>query len=85
MRRSKREQNLWHRYGITEAEFDTLLAQQGGGCAICGRQTTLCVDHDHDTGEVRGILCRECNRALGLFGDDSDTLERAAKYLSVAQ
>ena len=53
--------------GVTDAEYDRLLAAQGGGCAICGnppKTRRLHVDHDHKTGRVRGLLCHRCNRAL---------------------
>lgn len=58
------------RYGITTAEFDALLAKQGGTCALCDAKTfdktgrSLAVDHDHLTGRVRGLLCLRCNQAL---------------------
>src|SRR6266496_2487695 len=71
-------------YGLTPEEFDTLLASQDGRCAICRSETpksrrngTWCVDHDHETGRIRGLLCTACNRALGLFGDDLVVLEAA--------
>jgi hypothetical protein len=85
--RSRRYQ-LKTKYGITEAEFDALLAEQGGGCAICGTTTPrgrgqrFHVDHCHETGKVRGILCSECNTGLGKFRDDPDLLRRALAYLS---
>jgi Recombination endonuclease VII len=53
--------------GITDADYEALLAAQGGGCAICGnppKTRRLHVDHDHKTGKVRGLLCHRCNRAL---------------------
>ena len=55
------------RTGLPLAEYDALLAAQGGGCAICGnapKTRRLHVDHDHKTGKVRGLLCHRCNRAL---------------------
>lgn len=79
--------------GMTIEAFDTLLAGQGGVCAICGKaeQDTdntgtekvrmMSVDHDHTTGEVRGILCNRHNRALGMFDDSIDLLLAAAAYL----
>ena len=72
-------------YGLTIAEYDAILEAQGGGCAICGRspgRKRLPVDHNHETGEIRGLLCLACNRAVGLLGDDPDLARRAAEYLS---
>lgn len=74
-------------YGITLDEYNILLKSQGGVCAICGGTESSCdgrmlaVDHCHLTGRVRGILCSNCNRALGLFKDSPDTLRSAIKYL----
>lgn len=60
-------------YGLTSDDYDEILARQGGGCAICGgppNHGTRCrnfdVDHDHATGQVRGLLCNPCNRQVGL-------------------
>jgi hypothetical protein len=78
----KRERQLRHKYGMTVADFDAMLAAQGGRCALCDR--TGCkwnVDHDHATGLVRAILCKRCNCALGWFDDDPDALRRAADYI----
>ncbi len=75
------------RYGINEVEYDAMLARQGGRCAICrtdepkGRYGVFCVDHDHSTGAVRGLLCSFCNRALAQFGDNAEGLRRALAYL----
>lgn len=73
-------------HGIERGDYDRILAEQGGGCAICGataagRWGTLHVDHDHTTGALRGILCHRCNTALGLFGEDPGLMDRAADYL----
>lgn len=74
---------------IDPAEYDRRLAQQGGTCAICDRQCpsgySLAVDHDHQTGEIRGLLCGSCNRALGLLGEDVDRLAAAVEYLRGAR
>lgn len=71
------------RYGINLAERAELYAAQDGVCAICATVAApLCVDHDHATGEVRGLLCGDCNRALGMLRDDADTLARAISYLN---
>lgn len=73
------------RFGLTPEDFQDVLDEQGGGCAICGRSarvTRMAVDHNHRTGEVRGILCTRCNTALGMFDDDPETLLEAAAYLN---
>ncbi len=83
---------LKRRFGITQKQYQDMLAVQGGVCAICNKPETgmdskrktviaLSVDHDHTTGSIRALLCGDCNRGLGLFGEDPDLLERAAEYL----
>lgn len=78
------------RYRLSVKDFDAMLANQGGVCAICGGPETsrnqhgplrLSVDHDHSTGLVRGLLCRSCNNLLGQARDNCTLLERAADYL----
>lgn len=80
--------NIKKRYGITKEEYNKMLKQQNYKCAICGAETanrnvnySFCVDHNHTTGEVRGLLCSNCNRALGLLQDNPEILRKAAKYL----
>lgn len=77
--------NLQKRYGVTIEQYDEMLAQQNGLCAICnktcGTGRNLAVDHDHATGEVRGLLCAECNTGLGKFKDSLDLLTGAMSYL----
>ena len=78
-------------YGMSEQEWHELLQQQGGGCAICGETASIelstgtvqrmSVDHCHNSGKIRGILCNTCNRAIGLLKDDARLLRRAADYL----
>lgn len=72
-------------FGLTVAEHDRLLAEQGGVCAICRRACSsgraLAVDHDHDSDAVRGLLCSNCNNGLGRFGDDPNRLFAAAMYI----
>lgn len=74
-------------YGITAEEYKLLYEAQGGRCAICQRATgaarRLAVDHNHKTGEVRGLLCKPCNRyGLGMFArDNPEVFDRAAEYL----
>lgn len=78
-------------YGITLGQYEEMLKNQDGKCAICkgecNRSTTnrLCVDHDHKTGQVRGLLCFKCNTGLGRFGDDTESLQMAIDYLKAAQ
>ncbi len=84
----RRRLDLKTKYGITPAEYDKMLAAQGGGCAICqskdahNRWGTFHVDHNHDTGKVRGILCNRCNSALGLLGDDMEGVLKFVDYLT---
>lgn len=79
-----RKYRLLRDFGITPDEYDTLLLGQGGVCAICegddGRKL-LAVDHCHDTGKIRGLLCRQCNTGLGSLGDNVAGLQRALAYL----
>jgi len=75
------------RYDFTLKDYESLLTAQGHRCAICGRVSgndhgdRLFIDHDHDAGAVRGLLCNRCNSALGYFGDSPKRLRRAAAYL----
>jgi hypothetical protein len=66
-----RRGQLKRQYGLSPADYDALLAKQDGVCATCGKPSkeTLCVDHCHATGTIRGLLCRQCNFALGCFTD----------------
>lgn len=70
-------------YGLTMAQYEAMLAEQDGRCLICRKvMAPPAVDHDHETGEVRGLLCRQCNTAIGLLGDDPAMLVRATEYLT---
>jgi hypothetical protein len=76
--------DLKAKYGITVEEYNRLLESQGGVCAICGQtcyKNRLSVDHDHATGEVRGLLCDNCNKALGCFKEDPLVIKKALNYL----
>jgi recombination endonuclease VII len=78
---STREYHLRRRYGFGQEQFDRMLAAQGGVCGICGAPDPRHVDHDHAFGNVRGILCFNCNGGLGHFKDDLDRLTKAISYL----
>lgn len=74
-----------NRYGITRLEYEAMLRHQGGVCAICGEAPgtrSLHTDHDHATGEVRGLLCGGCNVGLGNFRDNPEFLFLASLYLT---
>lgn len=69
-------------YGLSCQEYRTLFKRAAGRCEICRREVIRpCVDHDHKTGKVRGMICKKCNSALGMFQDDPEVIERAASYL----
>ena len=81
---AERDSYLQRKYGLTVTEYQELLELHGGVCAICKRADTkgrLSVDHDHQTGKVRGLLCRNHNVALGNFKDNVEHLQQAIKYL----
>jgi len=76
-------------YNITLQDYDDMYESQEGKCKICGstdaktpKNGRFCVDHDHSTGEVRGLLCSSCNRGIGLLQDDPDVVLNAYKYLT---
>ncbi|MGW2050192.1 endonuclease VII domain-containing protein [Streptomyces sp. NPDC001858] len=73
--------HLRRKYDITEAERDELIASQMGVCCICLAAPAMQVDHCHQTGRVRGVLCFNCNSGLGLLRDDPEAMNRAADYL----
>lgn len=82
----RRWQALERTYGITKEKYFELLEIQGGGCAICGRgiesgSSKLAVDHDHESGQIRGLLCFRCNYGLSWFQENPRLLGRAAVYL----
>ena len=71
---------LRYRYGITLIDYQKMFAQQNGLCAICSREKSLHVDHNHETGAVRHLLCADCNKGIGLLRS-SHVLRQAATYL----
>ena len=85
--------NRFQNYGITVEQYERRLVEQNGVCAIClcpevaerlGTISSLSVDHDHVTGQIRGLLCRSCNAGIGHFKDDFDRMLRAIVYLRSA-
>jgi hypothetical protein len=79
-----RGKHLQQSYGITQEQYDDVLLKQGGVCAICERspnKVVFHVDHSHETGAFRGLLCGSCNKALGMLKDDSEILIRASNYI----
>jgi hypothetical protein len=89
--RVERRRRGWlKRYGMTVADYDALFASQGNRCAVCRRkrlegERAFAVDHCHTGGAVRGILCKDCNFALGHAKDNPKTLRALARYLDRAQ
>ena len=85
-----KRRKLLKRYGLTLEEFELRLVYQNGKCACCGREMLLegkrtrlvCVDHNHDTGEIRDLLCGRCNLAAGNVKDSSELAEKLRKYLA---
>lgn len=79
-----REYQLRYTYGIEPAEYDRLFKLQDGKCAICGKsEVKLCVDHDHKTDKVRGLLCDPCNRSIVIFDEDLERIYKVLDYLNL--
>lgn len=87
-----RDEKLKKRYGLTPEDLEKMLQDQDNKCVICGQEIFLHgssvnknkiahVDHNHETGEVRGLLCDKCNRGLGYFRDNEGYLISAISYL----
>jgi Recombination endonuclease VII len=78
--------HLRSRYGMEEAEYDRLLARQRSRCAVCKARTPggrgeWRIDHDHVTGQIRGLLCNNCNSGIGMLQDDPKILRAAVQYV----
>lgn len=80
----KRNWRLMRSYGISQARYEEMVAEQEGKCAICraAPEESLVVDHCHGTGRVRALLCHRCNVSIGLFGDNAATISKAAAYVA---
>lgn len=81
----RRDYDWQYRYGLSPEQYLDKYIGQNGKCKICGREPAegeyLQVDHDHETREVRGLLCSRCNKAIGFFEEDLDIITQALKYL----
>lgn len=77
----KRDYALRTKYGITLAQYEQMYSEQQGECYICSSDSKLFVDHCHETGQVRGLLCHHCNLVLGHAFDNPSILRLAATYL----
>lgn len=89
----ERNSHIKRTYGLSKEDFMSIISSQGNSCGICripfsvmsfikeGRKIRTAVDHDHDTGKVRGILCATCNLGIGFFGDNEEHLQMAIDYL----
>lgn len=80
---SSRRIALKNLYGITENDYDKMFLKQNGKCAICKKESDkkFNIDHCHEIGKVRGLLCWSCNMAIGYFKDNINSLNNAIKYL----
>lgn len=86
MKRKDRKNSLKRFWNMSIEDYETLLAAQNGTCAICPKTESnphkrLCIDHCHTTGKIRGLLCDNHNRAMGLFKDSIEDLQKAIDYL----
>jgi hypothetical protein len=82
-----KKKRIQYTYGLSWDEYQAILARQGGVCAMCKTKSKrpLCVDHCHETGMVRGILCNPCNLTIGLCRDSTKITRAATAYLEAAQ
>lgn len=93
-RKNNPDKTYWYhikyQYGLTKEQYQEMMVQQNNACAICkqsethivnGKLRTLSVDHNHDTGQVRKLLCHSCNAALGLLKEDPQIMFEMIKYI----
>lgn len=72
------------KYGLNEQEYLDMFEEQNNKCGICNSSfddVRACVDHSHETGDIRGLLCDKCNKGLGMFNDNPELLHKAIQYL----
>lgn len=83
----KRNSWLMRKYGLSNEDYEKMLYLHASSCGICGskdpkgKRKYFCIDHNHETGKIRGLLCQHCNTALGCFQDKQDVLQKAINYL----
>lgn len=85
-KRKSRDTMLKSNYGISIEQYEEILVSQQGVCWICEKtngRRSLAVDHNHNTGQIRGLLCSKCNIALGYVDEDPDILEKMISYLKI--
>jgi hypothetical protein len=80
-KRVRKREALKRLYGITLEQYEAMVQEQGGRCAICDQRRPLVVDHCHYTNRVRGLLCSGCNMTIGRLGDTAEALMKVIKYL----
>lgn len=77
-----RVKQLADRYGLTKDQYNQMVTKQKGKCAMCYSESKLHVDHSHETGQVRWLLCSNCNTALGLVKENIETLSNMITYVN---
>ncbi len=81
----RRDYDWQYRYGVSPEQYYEMWKAQGGKCKICGKELPdgeyLQIDHDKQTGEIRGLLCPNCNKGLGMFKDNPDNFKGAIEYV----
>jgi len=80
--KAQRHRQRLKRYGLTEGDFDRMVEKSGGRCEICGAQEELHIDHNHQTGRVRGLICQNCNIAIGKSHERIPILQNMIHYLT---
>lgn len=83
MARRLNNRAAFNKYGITREEYERLVDKQSNKCKICNKVAKLSIDHCHESGVVRGLLCTQCNSGLGLFKDNTEFLSSAIEYLNL--
>ncbi len=73
--------NIKTKYGLTQEQYQQMIMKANNKCEICQKECKFCIDHDHKTGKVRGLLCDKCNKGIGYFEDSVKKLNSARQYL----